>query len=172
MFFLSIPTGEVCPRFTAQGYCMQSNLDSPVNLRARGNSYTTCFPCRLTPFFIFEVALNWTCKSFWKSAFECICPSWFWDPWHSMAGWARSGSMVKSVHGSVVYDEDRRGLCRTGVKQAVNWRLTWQIVQQIVIDVSGRAVGGAWAQTRTGKSWKRSRQEGISRSLWRKPGPE
>lgn len=97
MFFLFIPTGEVCPRFTAQGYCMQNNLDSPVNLRARGNSYTTGFPYRLTPLFILAVALNWTCKSFGMSVFGYICPSCFWDPWPSIGGRARSKSMVKCV---------------------------------------------------------------------------
>ena len=117
MFFLSIPTGEVCPRFTAQGSCMQNDLDSPISLRTRGNSYTTCFPCRLTPFFILRVALNWTCKSFWKSAFGCICPAYFWDPWHSTAGLSTqrvSGEvcavlwfMMRTAEGSVGQEWDK-----------------------------------------------------------------
>lgn len=45
-------------------------------------------------------------------------------------------------------------LCRSGVRQAVNWGLVWQIVQQIMIDVSGRAVWGAWDQSRSGKRWE------------------
>lgn len=56
MLPFSVSTGEVCPRFTAHGYCMRTILRSLVNLRAEG-SITPRFPCRLTPFFISRVAL-------------------------------------------------------------------------------------------------------------------
>lgn len=138
MFFLSIPTGEVCPRFTAQGYSVQAKWDIPVSLRARGSSYTR----GQDHFSSWEWPMTIFSEVFGSQNLGAICPSVLgaagiaWQVNHASGQWL-------SIRCSVFWDKDHRVLCRSGVRQTVNWGSAWQIMQEIMIDVSGRAVWGA-----------------------------
>lgn len=65
-----------------------------------------------------------------------------------MLGWARS------VCRSVFWDEDCRGLSWPGVRQTVNRGSAWQVIQQVMIEVTGRTMWRAQQQTWSGKKWE------------------
>lgn len=51
VFFFSVPTGEVCPRFIAQVYCIQNNFDRPVKVMTEREQLRSVFSLRANSMF-------------------------------------------------------------------------------------------------------------------------
>lgn len=129
-------------RGLSQIYCPGIQCASKVRLPCKSKGKGEQLHQRSRSFFILGMAMTIFSEVFGSQNLGAICPSVLgaagvaWQSNHASGQWL-------SICCSVFWDKDHRGLCRSGVRQTVNWGSAWQIMQEIMIDVSGRAVWGA-----------------------------